>query len=97
MGWADIDSIKGVSATEILQRRLREAGLHGFEVSWDPSIKMVVVKATMEHPKVKNTLDKYMALFQTERSSLGPIYKDRVPYYYVPYYDSDRRPGTAPA
>lgn len=57
----------------------------GVEVSWDPNVNMLVVKAPTDPYKVEGMLDKALSSRQLD-PSIGPIYKDKIAYFYVPKY-----------
>ncbi|CAI9832196.1 hypothetical protein IBTHAUMO2_610004 [Nitrosopumilaceae archaeon] len=85
---ADKVNIDGVSAAVKLEEYLveRKCWAPGTEVSWDPIIKMLVVRVSGDKEKVKEELTNFMSKLPSGRKPIGPIHKNGIPCYYIPEY-----------
>ena len=79
------ESIGIVSSVLRLQKSLCRYKQYDIEVSWDPNVNMLVVKALTDPDKIEKMLDKFLLSCNLD-PSIGPIYKDKIAHFYVSKY-----------
>ena len=82
--WSPTASARA-AAVEI-QRDLSEKFPFRCETFWDPGTGMLAVKVVQDTPEIREALERHQASKGRGIAPVGPIYRDEMAYFYVPYY-----------